>query len=554
MDKFKDFKPGCDKLSFIKSHFIMLLTIALLLGGVAVRSHSFKRSLWLDEAWVANSAYSTSIEDVFWGGNWLQTTPPLYLIILRITANAIGYNPDVLRVVPYFFGILSLFLFIYLSRRFLSPSFSLFACSLFFFSPGIVFYTMQLKQYISDIFVTLALIILIYEYITKPNEKKFYLITAITCILIFLSYQAIVFTPLLIICTIFEKNTKNDNDYKVNIKYRMLCFSLILILATCIINYFFFIAPNSTHHLFSFWKSGFPGNFDLLSLFKFYKHAFGVFIKPIPFYIPFLPWDREIVFLFFIVGLFGLILSPNNQKHRQLELFLILTIPVLTILIINLFGKFPLGNIRTSLFLVPIFLLGFVLGTQYVTDIFIRIVQFGFKNNLNSSTLRRAFGLILSFMVIMATIIRANGIPMVFQKIHEQEDVKGAMNYLAIESTEDDILYVHASMREQFDLYSRGYSIQASKVILGNIGWPCCIRNNAKDLSNEIIAFEVSKISSRKEKNKLRLLFTGRPAHWKYIGRYDPEILRNNLASVGCKRDYSTTDFRNIIIEEYRCN
>jgi hypothetical protein len=554
MDKSKYLKFDGDMLRFIRSHFIMLLTIILLCGGVAVRSHSIDRSLWLDEAWVANSAYATSIEDVFWGGNWLQTTPPLYMIILRFLTNAIGDNLDLLRLIPYFFGILTLFLFIYLSRRFLNPSFALFACSLFFFSPRLVFYTIQLKQYISDVFVTLVLMILFNEYIANPNKKNFYFIAAITCVLIFLSYQAIVFTPLLIIYTIFEKNAENENHYVVNIKYGRLCCSLILILATCIVSYYYFIAPNSSTDLFFFWKNGFLVHFDLLSLLDFYKNAFDVFIRPIPFNTPFLPWDKGIVTLSIIAGLIGLILSPNNQRQRRLEILLILTIPVLTILVLNLFGKYPLGNTRTSLFLAPNFILLFVLGTQYVADFFIHIVKYVFKNFKNTSTLRKSFGFILSFMVIMTTVIRANGNPVPFLRINEVEDVKGAMNYLANKSTDDDILYVHASMREQFDLYSKVYSIQAKKVLYGDFGWPCCTRNDSTGLSGEINAFENLKIMTQKENNKVRLLFTGRIGHWNYVGRSDPDMLHEKLASKGCKRDSSKTDFRKIIIDEYTCN
>ena len=146
-----------DKLGFTKSHFIMLLTIIILCGGVEVRSHSLIRSLWIDEAWVANSAYSKSLGDVFWDGNWLQTNPPMFIIILRIATHAIGYNSELLRIVPYMFGVLSLFLFAYIAQRFLRPGFSLFACSLFFFSDEFVAYTLQLKQYSSDVFVTLVL-------------------------------------------------------------------------------------------------------------------------------------------------------------------------------------------------------------------------------------------------------------------------------------------------------------------------------------------------------------------------------------------------------------
>lgn len=546
-------KCSGNKLRLLTSRLIFVLTIILLCGGVAVRSHSLERSLWLDEAWVANSVYATSIQDMFWGGNWLQTSPPLFMIILRIASHALGYHPEMLRIVPCLFGILSLFLFIYLSRRILSSSFSLFACSLFFYSPEIILNTLQLKQYSSDIFTALALIILINDYITKPSQKRFYITTAIACILLLLSYQAIVFTPLLIACSIIAKNTNDKYGFKLAVKYSRLCFSLFVILGTCAINYFFFIAPNSAHNLTLYWKSGFPVQYDLLSLFKYYKDVLIAFISPIPFKTPFLTWDKEIVFLFFIAGLLGLILSRNNQKHKRLALFLILTIPTLTILMINFFGKFPLRHVRLSLFLAPIFILGFVLGTQYVADIVIRIVQSGFKSNLNTSALRKAFGVILCIMVIIVTIKRVDRNSKPFLRTHEEEDVKGAMNYIASESAEDDILYVHASMREQFSLYSKIYPIRSKQVILGDIGWPCCTRNNPMGSSEKTIASDISIIKSRKEKTKLRLLFTGRPGHWIYLGRSDPELFHDIITSMGCRRDDSIKDFWHILIEEYSC-
>jgi hypothetical protein len=222
-------------------------------------------------------------------------------------------------------------------------------------------------------------------------------------------------------------------------------------------------------------------------------------------------------------------------------------------LVINLFGKYPLGNTRTSLFLAPNFILLFVVGTQNVADFLVQVVKYPFKNFQYTSTLRKSFGFILSFMVIMTTFIRANGNPEPFLKINEVEDVKGAMNYLADKSTADDILYVHASMREQFVLYSRVYTIQARKVLYGDFGWPCCTRNDSTGLSGEINAFEISKIKTQKENNKVRLLFTGRIGHWNYVGRSDPDMLHDKLVLQGCKRDSSTTEFRKIIIDEYTC-
>ena len=55
---------------------IVLLGFTLILG-----LYGIERSLWLDEAWVANSVHAPTLHGMFYYPNWLQTSPPLFLLL-----------------------------------------------------------------------------------------------------------------------------------------------------------------------------------------------------------------------------------------------------------------------------------------------------------------------------------------------------------------------------------------------------------------------------------------------------------------------------------------
>ena len=78
----------------------VVLAFAVLWIGV----QGLHRSLWLDEAWVANSIRANSLGEVFWGGEWLQTSPPLFLLIARAAVNVSGLSTETLRLVPLVFA------------------------------------------------------------------------------------------------------------------------------------------------------------------------------------------------------------------------------------------------------------------------------------------------------------------------------------------------------------------------------------------------------------------------------------------------------------------
>jgi hypothetical protein len=64
---------------------LMLLVLGgLVLAGVITRVQFLDRSLWLDEAWLANSILAASLPQAIYYDDWLQTTPPLFVALARL--------------------------------------------------------------------------------------------------------------------------------------------------------------------------------------------------------------------------------------------------------------------------------------------------------------------------------------------------------------------------------------------------------------------------------------------------------------------------------------
>ncbi|MGP0073662.1 MAG: hypothetical protein ACLPWF_17235, partial [Bryobacteraceae bacterium] len=51
----------------------------LIFAALAAGLHGIGRSLWLDEAWVANSVKAPTLSGMFVYPGWLQSNPPLFL-------------------------------------------------------------------------------------------------------------------------------------------------------------------------------------------------------------------------------------------------------------------------------------------------------------------------------------------------------------------------------------------------------------------------------------------------------------------------------------------
>lgn len=134
------------------------------------------RDLWTDEAWVALAALKDSPRAALAAS---QSTPPLYLLTVWALAQVTGGGEAVLRSLSLFFGLGTLILFWPLARSLTSRSASLLALALVGFSPIMVYYAKELKQYSGDAFFA-VLIFLLAERLRQRESKWIWPVLGLT--------------------------------------------------------------------------------------------------------------------------------------------------------------------------------------------------------------------------------------------------------------------------------------------------------------------------------------------------------------------------------------
>jgi len=143
-------RPGSD-LTGLDRHYLTPLAVALILA-VAVYfrlSDLGARNLWTDEAWVALAAMQPTAREALAAG---QSTPPLYLLTVWAAVKLWGHSEVVLRGLSFLFGVGALVLFWRLGRSLLEAPAALLALAAVAFSPVMVYYSKELKQYSGDAF------------------------------------------------------------------------------------------------------------------------------------------------------------------------------------------------------------------------------------------------------------------------------------------------------------------------------------------------------------------------------------------------------------------
>src|SRR5262245_51806640 len=332
---------------------ILLILCGLLAAGVITRVQFLDRSLWLDEAWVANSIRAPSLQQAIYYDEWLQTNPPLFIALSRLVTAVFGTSNVAFRALPALSGIVSVLLFSFMALRLLKPSFAMIAILLFVFSPRVILYSQSVKQYSTDVFSTISLLVLGYLYIEKRDDHAFYLLLAAFAVLSFLSYPAMLFLPFLLYAAITEIYLRSrDKDTQGTVRPKWLRFFLVVGVAVfvSVTNYLFFIAPNKTSALTEFFPEGFYQGHSLAEFLEFY----GVRLLTLTGLFFFGGSSVLRIVTVFITVLGFIHLWASQTKWPRLETFqtaILLTAPVAGILGLNLLGLFPLLDFQHRLLL-----------------------------------------------------------------------------------------------------------------------------------------------------------------------------------------------------------
>lgn len=128
--------------------------------GVVLRlcQYLFNRSLWLDEAFLALNIIDRSLAGLVQPLDYSQAAPVGFLMLEKLVVQAFGNGDYVLRLWPFLSGTVALFLFYKVARRYITPESVPIALGLFALSEPLIYYSSEVKQYSSDVAITLLLL------------------------------------------------------------------------------------------------------------------------------------------------------------------------------------------------------------------------------------------------------------------------------------------------------------------------------------------------------------------------------------------------------------
>jgi hypothetical protein len=136
---------------------------ALTIVALCLRVPALGRSLWLDEAWRANTALAPSW-DAFWtdvlgaGGGIGAPMPPIFAVALRVIGLGVGHSAAGMRLLPLAASVAAVPLAWMVARRAAGTTAALVAAACLTAMPAALLHGQELKQYAVDVAVVLALL------------------------------------------------------------------------------------------------------------------------------------------------------------------------------------------------------------------------------------------------------------------------------------------------------------------------------------------------------------------------------------------------------------
>jgi hypothetical protein len=331
-------------------------TLAVMVLSVVLSFIHFlcNRSLWLDEAMVSLNIINRSYTGLLNPLDYMQVAPIGFLEMEKMFSVLIPNSEYGLRIFPLLCFWASVYLF-YKVTLILSKDAKivLLSVSVFCLNTSLLYYSSEVKQYMTDVFVCLLMYyLLLKEY--KNNTNRTMLLTLFGIVSICLSN----ISPI-ILCTIglflLISQVKNK---QTNYLYLLMLF-FIWTLGFGLYYYRFIYQHPNRAGMLAYWGNSFmPINIFKIDFwdFCFYKTkmlfgsllSFGV--------------TGLIPFVFFLIGLYKL------HKDKCNKILFLLLLPSLLQLVLSGFKLYPF-DLRLVLYQAGFFILILSVGVMHVTDL-----------------------------------------------------------------------------------------------------------------------------------------------------------------------------------------
>lgn len=421
----------------MKRKYLVFLVILI---GILFRfgEYASNRSLWFDEAVVANKLAETPLMMIVDGQSRSNLAYPFgFLLVEKVVMFVAGNNSEwTLRFPPFLAGILSLFLFYYLSRKVLSDQASIFATFLFSINPMLIYYSSEVKPYSFDVLFS----VLICWIFFKINEVSvFFKQRILYFLLIFIS----VWFSYGVVFILFGCGTMLTLYYLFKgMKKEGLAIGSLLVVGgvSFSFNYFFIIRSFTLNlGLQNYWEFVYPPAMPFWGYFIWTRGIFYYFFSILLNY-PFL-W--ALFFCFFgIIGLY--------RKHK--DFFVMFFGAFISVFFASLFYQYPFFG-RLVLFLVPIFLIAIAAGLDAIL--------------YSNKKINMVISICLVFLIAyfpMKVALKQLSEPFV------QQEIKSVLKYVSEKRQQGQMIYVFRNAKNAFQYYAPRFDFLDEDCIYGQAG------------------------------------------------------------------------------------
>lgn len=410
---------------------------------IALYQFFFNRSIWNDEATLSLNIIHRSPAGLLKPLDYAQVAPILFLEIQHFSFYFISHSEFGLRLFPLLAYFASIYFLYQILTHFVKNRITIaLALALFVFNSIIIYYSSEVKQYMTDVFTGL----LVYFFLLKDYKSKtnrFIILGCIGVLSVFLSN----ISPILL-CTIFVfliltlPKKEIVHDMPIVFVPWAVCFALY---------YCFFISNHPTRtYMIGYWtvSNGFMPLNPLSAVF----YRFLIIKLEMIFYFLFGYGYAGKIFLplLLILGLFSLY---KSQKKAHI---LLIILPTIVQLILSALKLYPFEK-RLILYQYPILIIGIAVGVDFLFNLSKK------RFSLKSTLINNMSAVLLSIYLVV--FVYFNGFPMLHTEIKE------SLKYIEQRSKDDETIYVYKELVPSFWFYRDiNYSKFKNRIFYGAYG------------------------------------------------------------------------------------
>jgi Dolichyl-phosphate-mannose-protein mannosyltransferase len=525
-------RPHVETGNHTRDQLYLWLSGAFLLISLPARFAGLNSSLWMDEAWVANSLLEPSLRDMFFTKTWT----PLFLLLGRWTISFAGSSDVAFRILPLAAGLTALVLVALALRRWLTMPAALLSLTLIASNYWVIKYPQQVKQYGTDLLVSALLLFLLGRFIEGGQSwRQFGAPLFVSAVGLFLSYTTMFWIPTLLLCAAIPRGS--------GIRWKRMAWAAGLLLSVLVVEYVVFIMPNRSFSLVDNWRASYLDPLHPLISMERLIFSIGTLLVAVqgpPAAISGLTTAALAIYASLRAARGALV-----AKHPDFVILAAGALPLGSVLTAGTLQLYPvLDYPRMLMFALPSLALLLGYGAEGIlVSVFQRLSPTG-------QTIFR-----LSLYAACALVVLASQF-VYFGQPRPTEENKPALLFIQSRLAPSDLLFVHPGMYEQFKYYRTALGFHPQQLYVGNVQWPCCATGDRQDSSSSVVkdlAGDLREAVLRSKGHRLWLFFPAATAgHWSAIFRHEIELTPAVLAGVGCAQEVHRL-YGQTLVESYVC-